>query len=884
MSAIREWLDRLLGTLRLRRGDADLEAELRSHAEQAGDGYASRVGLTQTMDAMRDRRGLPWLHALSSDVVFAWRQLVAHRVVSVAAILSLGLAIGATSAVFRLVDAVLLRPLPIAAPERLAFAVTWFVDAQQRFDYYDSWDYPTYTRYVAMVGDRADLLLVGSSSPTEAMPRGASQPERVNRQYYSGNVFGVFGLQPALGRLFGPADDRTPGGHPIVVLSFDYWQRRFGGDPQVIGSPLRFGGQILEVIGVAPEGFTGTEPGRAADAFVPALMNVEPLDKPGWGWFRLWVRPRDGVTLASVEQLLQADQLREQREALALLPPDAPAQRIAAIKSRRVELQPAASGASAPKKDFRRPLVVLASLVGVMLLIACVNVANLQNAQALARRREMALRVSIGAGRWRLVRLMLVESTLLAVCAWAVGTAFAWWAAPFVVSQLSTADDPIRLALGLDWRSLAFGLGLIACVTALFGTLPALRASAVTPIDALKSGGRVTGHRRLTHSLIGAQTAFCVFVVFVAVLLVSTFARLATYPLGFRPDHLLVAEVDVPPSPLGHTRWLSVVDQVRATPGVESATLAGWPLLRGNRWRADVRAEGKPPQPDPAYFLAVSSGFFATMQMPLLDGRELRTGDARPDIDESRRPLDGVALVNQSFARAYFAGRSPVGERVSMEIRPRIRASIEIVGLVGDAVYASLRDPIRPTLYVPARQNGTATLILRTVGEPEALAPILRRVIEQARPDAHIRLIATQMEFVQRQLLRERLLAKLSGFVAVVALLLSAIGLYGVLHHAVILQQRPIGIRLALGAGAAHVVRQVTGSLLAAVAVGAGIGLGGGLFFGRVLEGLLFRVSTTDATSLGAPLAVLAVAAAVAALPPALRAVRIDPARTLRAE
>jgi hypothetical protein len=272
------------------------------------------------------------------------------------------------------------------------------------------------------------------------------------------------------------------------------------------------------------------------------------------------------------------------------------------------------------------------------------------------------------------------------------------------------------------------------------------------------------------------------------------------------------------------------------------------------------------------------------MEMPLLAGRDIRTGEAPPDVDADSRPRDGVAVVNESFARAYFDGRSPVGERVSVEVRPRIRATVEIVGLVGDAVYATLRDPIRPTLYVPARQTGTAALILRTAGDPAALAPALRRALGQTRPDAHIRLIAPQTELVHRQLLRERLLAKLSGFVAVVALLLSAIGLYGVLHHSVIVQQRPIGIRMALGASAGRVVRQVTGSLFVAVAAGAGIGLGGGLFFGGILEELLFRVSPTDAASLGAPLAVLAVTAAVAALPAALRAVRIDPAQTLRAE
>ena len=884
MARLREWIDRLFGTLRARRTDADLQAELQSHLAFAAEaGRRDRAEVTQAMDALRDRRGLPWLHALSSDVVFGWRQLASRPVVTTAAVLSLGLAIGATSAAFRLVDAVLLRPLPIAAPDRLAFAITWFVDAQGRFDYYDSWDYPTYRRYRTMIGDRADLLVVGSSIPVEAAAGAAGEPERINRQFYSGNVFGVFGLRPALGRLFGPADDTTPGGHPVVVLAHDYWRRRFGADPLVVGTPLRLGGQLFDVIGVAPEGFTGTEPGHPADVFVPAMMNVEPLEQVGWGWFRLWIRPHDGVPLASIERLLQDDQLREQRDALRDLPPDAPQARIDAIRSRRVELQPAGSGASSAKKDFRRPLLVLAALVGMVLLIACVNVANLLNGQALARRREMALRVSIGAGRWRLVRLMLVESALLAIVASIVGALFAWWAAPFVVSQLSSAEDPIRLALGLDWRTTAFGVGLTAAVTALFGALPALRASAVAPADALASGGRVTGHRRLTHTLIAAQAAFCVFVVFVAVLLVSTFARLASYPLGFKADHLLVAELAAKRSPDGREGWMSAAADVRALPGVESAAISGWALLRGNRWRWDVRAAGTPP-PDPAYFLAVSPGFFATMQMPLVDGRDLRAGDGRPDIDAQSRPHDGVGVVNQAFVRSYFAGRSPVGERVSVGVRPGIRASVEIVGVVGDAVYAALRDPLRPTVYVPVRQDGRVSLIVRTAGDPEAFAPLLRRTLGQARPDAQIRLIATQMEFVRRQLVRERLLATLAAFVATVALLLSAIGLYGVLYHSVVLQRRPIGIRMALGAGAVQVVRNVTGSLLTAVAGGAAIGLGGGLLFGRVLEGLLFRVAPTDVTALAAPLVVLAAVACAAALPPALRAVRIDPARALRAE
>ncbi len=897
MRTLREWIDRLLGTLRRRRADADLQAELLAHAELAAADAARRaagapsaahadgaLAVTHAMDALRDRRGLPWLHALSADIVFGWRQLNAHRVVSLAAILSLGLAMGATTAAFRLVDAVLLRPLPVDHPERLAFAITTFIDAQRRVDYYDSWDYPTYRRYVELVGDRADLLVIGSSHQVEMLVGGAAEPERVNRQFYSGNVFGVFGLQPALGRLFGPADDRTPGGHPIAVLAHDYWRRRFDADPRVLGSSIRIGQQSYQVIGVAPAGFTGTEPGRSADVFVPALMNVEPLDVVGWGWFRLWIRPRSGVTAAAVEQILQADFARRQRDDLKNLPRDAPRQRIEALLSQHVSLLPAASGASGTQKTFRRPLVVLAGLIAAMLLIACVNVANLLNGQALARRREMALRVSIGAGRWRLIRLMLVESALLALLASTLGAFFGWWAAPFVVSMLSSDQDPVRLAMGLDWRVVSFGVALTAVVTLVFGVLPAFRAAAIAPGDVLKGGGRVTGHRRLTRTLIGAQTAFCVLVLFVSVLFVGTFTQLARFPLGFRAEGLLVVDAEAKKSPAGDTRWAQVADEVRGLPGITSVARARWAPLVGSRWRMDVRVPGQQPLPEPPHFMAVAPGYFSTMEIPLVAGRDLRPGELPVDIDADGRPRDGVGVVDQAFARAYFGGRSPVGERVTVQVRPHVPASLEIVGLVGDAVYSNLRDPLRPTVYLPADQQAGATLLVRTAGDAAALVPTMRRTLAKARPDARIRTIATQQELVRRQVIRERLLATLSVFVATVALLLSAIGLYGVLHHAVVLQQRQIGIRMALGAGAARVVRHVTGGLLAAVAAGAVIGLGGGLLLGHLIESLLFRVGATDVAVLGTPIAVLAAAAAAAALPPAIRAARIDPARTLRAE
>ena len=344
-----------------------------------------------------------------------------------------------------------------------------------------------------------------------------------------------------------------------------------------------------QVIGVGPPGFVGTEPGRSADLFVPAVMNTEALDKPGWTWFRLWVRPSTGARVEAIEQVLHAEFARRQREDLKDLPADTPRKRIDATLKQRLSLLPAASGASETQKTFRRPLLVLASLVAIMLLIACVNVANLLNGQALARRREMALRVSIGAGRWRLIRLMLVESAILASLASALGAAVGWRAAPFVVSMLSSEQNPVRLEMGLDWRVVSFGVALTLVVTLLFGILPALRASATAPGDVLRGGGRVTSHWRLTRGLIAAQAAFCVFVLFVTVLFVATFARLASAPLGFDAAGLVIVDAGAKPTPDAAARWAQVADEVLALPGVTSVTRAGWAPLVGNRWRRDVR-------------------------------------------------------------------------------------------------------------------------------------------------------------------------------------------------------------------------------------------------------------------------------------------------------
>jgi predicted permease len=882
------------GALRRGRSDADLEEELRLHMELAAEDArrrgeplrAARLhsgGAAQAMDALRDQRGWPWLQSLFADTVFAWRQLNKHRTATATAVLSLGLAVGATTAAFRLLDAVFWRALPIAQPERF-FSLGWnSTTSHGEPDYRDDFDYPTFRRYRDAVGTRAEVMVIGNSTRQEIAIDG--EVERASRQFLSGNVFSSFGLRPEVGRLIVASDDVAPRGHDVAVLSYDYWRRRFGRDPSVVGRTFRWGRSTIEIIGVAPPGFIGTEPGRLTDFFVPATLNTQALDKPGWSWFRVWVRPNDGSSPEQVRQLVQAQVTRDRQDAVKFLPANASGPIIQAFLSEQVQLTSAAAGVSGLQRTFRRPMLILAALVVLVLLIACTNVANLLIAQAVVRANEMALRVSIGAGRGRLIQLVLVESALLAVCASIAGALFARWAAPFVVSLLAF-QEPVQLVLSTNWRVLGFGVVLAVAITMLFGLAPALRASAVKPFSALKVRDDRLGHRRLVRSLIGVQMAFCLFVVFTAGLFAVTLRNLSIRPLGFDPDNLAVLEINVGGAKQPAQVWADVGERIRQTPGVESAAFAMWVPLSENRWRAPVSVDGRSSGDDSPFFLGVSPAYFSTMRIGLVAGRDFR-------IDDSTRALEPVAgqpsgpvagIVNESFARTYFEGRSPVGRQVLVRQDRDTDVAMEIIGLVRDATYYDVREAMRPTVYVPNAARNQAALVVRTTGDPIALGRALRRSVTQFRRDFQVTNLATQRAFVQRQLLRERLLATLSLFFAAVALFLAGVGLYGVLNYAVIQRRREIGVRMALGARAVHVIRGVTAEVMSPVGLGTVLGLGAGLAFGRLVERILFEVKPTDPLTITAPLLTLAAVAALAALPPAVRAVRIDPAQTLRSE
>jgi predicted permease len=495
----------------------------------------------------------------------------------------------------------------------------------------------------------------------------------------------------------------------------------------------------------------------------------------------------------------------------------------------------------------------------------------------------MALRISIGAGRARLVQLMLVESAWLALLAAAIGGVFAWWSAPVVVGMMNPPDNPARLFLPADWRVLGFGLVLTMGVMLLFGLAPALRASGVKPVSALKGGEDPHARRRLMHALIAVQTAFCFLVLFVAGLFVATFERLSNRPTGFSPERVLTLEtVSVRPQP--PAMWDQVAEHLRMVPGVETVGLANAALLGGWSWNNSISVNGAPPNGVLVYLLQASPGWIDAMKIPLIDGRDFRPGDTYP----------GVSIVNRTFAKTYFGGEDPIGKPFEVVFSGGTRLRFECVGLVGDVTYRDIRGPILPQAYFPfhsidaqgaLRPIDQGTFIVRTAGaNPMALASILRREVPRARPEFRVSNIRTQLAINQSHTVRERLLARLAMFFGVVALLLAGVGLYGVLNYSVLRRQKEMGIRMALGAQAGDVAQRVTVDVFSMVLAGALAGLALGFAAARYIQTLLYQVKPTDPRMLAIPALTILAAAFLAALPPVIHAMRIDPARTLRAE
>jgi predicted permease len=871
----------------------EIDEELESHiAEAIGTGVdpaEARRAFGSTLrhrEESSDIRLMPWLDSLRADAIFGFRQLLKRKVTSAAAILSLALAIGACTSAFRLIDALLLRPLPVAGAGRLysvSFESPSAVDGTPVK--YDSCSYPMFLRTRTDLKDNAEAIAISLYAGPADLTYGSDQDmERVNLHYVSGWMFDALGLRQATGRLLTANDDLAPGSAPYAVLSYEYWNRRFGRNPNAVGRTFRMGNDVFEIVGVGPAGFTGTEPGFATDVFVPMTMkNPATLASLNNFWLRTLLRLKPGVDPKLVQEKLRASFHEVQEERVKGFPTQSKRDRDRMFQE-KLFLEPASSGRSNMQRDYRQALSALGLLVALVLLIACANVANLMTAQAASRAREMALRVSIGAGRARLVQLVLVESAWLALLAAIIGGFFAWWSAPFIVRMISFGSYAARLDLPLDWRIFGFALAVACAVTFLFGLTPAVRASAVKPVAALRGGEDPRWRGRLMRSLIAVQLAFCFIVHLAAGLFVATFERLSNQPTGFSSERIVNVEA-VTNTPQSPVLWEQVAEHLRAVPGIEKVALIGWPLMSGESAVGNISINGAPANDVFADFVTISPGWAGLMRIPLLDGREFRPGDVNPL----------VAIVNQLFAKQYFNGEDPVGKWFDRVQPAGGRSHFQIVGLIRDARSRDrLRWPIRPTVYIPfpsvdpngaLRPTGRGTFVVRTAAEnPLALAATLRKEVAQARPGFRARDIRSQAELNQIDTVRERLLATLATFFAVLALLLAAIGLYGVLDYSVVQRRREIGIRIAVGARSGDIVRQLGVEAFGMVLLGAAGGLAIGLASVRYVESLLYQVRLTDFSILMLPSLTIFTAALLAALPALVRAVRIDPVKMLRTD
>jgi predicted permease len=902
------WWSRFVNVVRGDRVTREIEEEQRFHIEARADDLVAH-GLTREAataqaeqkfgrrlllrEASRDVKLLNWLESLSRDMRLGLRLLRKDAIVSSAAIISLGLAIGAVTSAFALVDALILRELPVRDPGRLVYFDRDHKVGDGRFTALCS--YPLFNRIRQAAASHLDTFSISHQSLRQAiLPDAGGIEEKVGTQFVSGNAFDVLGITPALGRLLTPADDRTPGAHQVAVISHAFWTRRFGGDPRAVGQWIQVQQRPYQVVGVAQAGFTGVQPGILTDVWLPNMMfNAQSLKAAEWNWLQVWGRLKPGVTREAARPVVQA--------AFTNFLLELSAARGGAAKSGKpkaaelaVTWRDASSGQSEVRRMFQRPLIALAMIAACVLLIACSNVANLLLARGAARGREMALRASIGAGRARLVQQVLVESSVMTAAATALGIICASAATSLIVGLITTNEDPIYVDARLDWRVLTFVAALGCLTTVLFGLVPAMRAAGASHGATASSGGSGlagalaggrthTANAGVVRPLVALQIGFSVMILFVAALLLRSFDRLLHVDLGFRPDRVTLLSIESrekfdPDRSRAIGRQL--LDRVRSLSGVEHASLSGWALFRG--WSSGNNLEIPGRGKAPSLRLEVSPDFFKTMGARIVDGREF----AAHENDATRpRPV----VVNAAFARKYFPRERAVGHRMTTRVGPffgpdSVRNElipIDIVGVVDDLRDGSVRGNVEPYMFAPIG-DADGALQVRSTLDPRTLADRVRAELPRVHSALRLVDVTRQTTLVGRALLRERLLAVLSGFFAALGLALAAVGLYGVSSYAVVRRTREIGIRLTLGARPAAVVRSVLGRLALAVAAGIVAGLAGGVYFASFVRTLLFETDPISLSAFGMPVLFLLGVALAAAWPPARRATRVDPAEALR--
>lgn len=825
------------------------------------------------------------------DVKYGVRQLNLNRGFATVAIASLALGIGANTAIFQLLDAVRLRTLPVDRPQELAnIAVPEGAGRSGNFSTrypqsnYAMWD------QVRAKQEGFSGVFAWASSGFDLAPRGQSRITQ-DGLFVSGEFFQVLGVQPLLGRLIAPEDDRP--GAAGAVISYAFWQREYGGARDVLGKTITLDGQPFTIIGVTPAHFYGVEVGRSYDVAIPLAADTyyrkgddSRLTQAHCWWLAIMGRLKPGWTVqrASAQLAVISPGIFQSSVSKVWDPDDA--KRYGELK---LEARPAAAGLSDLRNDYEDPLWMLLAIAGLVLLIACANLANLMLARASGREREIAVRLALGASRGRLIRQLLVESLLLSVAGAAAGSLLAAQLSRVLVSFLSTDVTPLFVDMSTDWRMFAFLTGAAVLTCLLFGLVPAIRATRTAPAGAMKTGGRgmTEGRERfgLRRVLVVSQVALSLVLLVGSLFFVRSLQFLMNLDAGFRQDGIVQTAIDGEKLKLVEARRApfraDLLARIRAVPGVESAAIAAIVPVSGSGWNQGVHMDGQQRSANKnSMFNRVSPGYFETMGTPLRAGRDFN------DHDTVSAPI--VAVVNEAFARKYTNGDNPVGKAFRFDWKASERDKlIQIVGLVKDAKYYNLREEFRATVYLCDSQSAypdpDPQILVRSSLPLTALLPAIRETVERVDPNISFdfKSLKTQIGW---SLQRERLMAALSGLFGLLALVLATVGLYGVMSYNVAKRTQEIGIRMALGAGGQRIAQMILRDAMIMLGIGLVVGLGISLYAARAVKAMLYNLKPTDPATFAMAAGALAIVAVAASYLPAWRASRLDPMVALREE
>jgi predicted permease len=829
----------------------------------------------------------------TTDLRLAFRGLRRSPLFATVAILSLALGIGANTAIFTLIDQILLRSLPVKHPEQL---VMLYQQGQHMGSNMGSrmHSYPIYQDYQKRAEPLSEVLcrrLIPASLSVD------NRTERVQAELVSGNYFTMLGVGPAVGRvLTSQQDDQIYNGHPVAVLSYDYWVSRFASDPAVVGRKILVNNYPMTVVGVSAAGFVGIDPTQQPQIRVPILM--EPAMLPEWTWVHMserrtrWIqvfaRLKPGWTVESAQGPLQGlfTQIRGYETTLPAAKEWSPYSREQFMKGKLLATS-AALGYSQLRNDFSTPLVVLMCMVGLVLLIACANVANLLIARGFMRQKEIAVRLSLGCSRGRLVRQLLVESLVLSFAGGVVGVALAIGLTRGLLAFVPTEGDPLLIRATPDLRILAFTLGLTALTGVIFGLLPALRASRPDPWTTLKDTvGSIAGSGGslfLRKGLVTLQVALSFLLLFGAGLFVRSLQNLKSTDPGVDLDNLVTFQLSPGLSGYNPQRGAlfdqALIERLRTAPGVKSVGMAGVPILSGDEWDSSMSVEGHKAadgEDMQAFMNSLSPGYFETMKIPVLEGRDF----TRLDLKEDAK----VAIVNHKFAEHFFPGRSALGRRLGFGDGPNSKLDIEIVGVVADALYEGPREGVRRQVFVPNWGNYSTTFYLRTRAQSSGAYSTIRNEVRQLDATMPVYAMKTLEAQLDETLLTDRLIALLSAGFGLLATLLASVGLYGVMAFVVARRRKELGIRLALGARPSTLIWMVMKEVLVLLAIGLAVGIPSAMALGQLVSAQLYGIQPHDPWIAGSTMLVLTTVSAVAGLIPARRASRINPIMALRYE